>query len=129
MTRRRFLALHLPSLATDRLRQAEPALQGQPVAAWATIGNRRLLTAVDAPGTTLHAGQALADAQAMHPGLVLRPAEPEADLALLQRLALWALRFTPEPAMDPPDGLVLTSPGAPSCSAARRRCSRGSAPG
>jgi protein ImuB len=98
-------------LPTDRLRQAEPVLQGQPLAAWTTIGNRRLLTAVDAPDTSLHAGQALADAQAMHPELVLRPAAPEADFALLDRLALWALRFTPESAMDPPDGLVLNIAG------------------
>ncbi|RYF12207.1 MAG: hypothetical protein EOO40_01770 [Deltaproteobacteria bacterium] len=63
----RFLVLHLPSLATDRLRQADPALRDRPLACWTTIGNRRLLTAVDAPGTRLHAGQALADAQAMYP--------------------------------------------------------------
>ena len=107
----RFLVLHLPSLATDRLRQADPALRDQPLACWTTIGNRRLLTAVDAPGTRLHAGQALADAQAMYPDLVLRPAEPEADGALLERLALWALRFTPEAAMDAPDGLVLNIAG------------------
>jgi protein ImuB len=31
----------------------------------------------------------------MHPDLILRPADPEADLAFLDRLALWALRFTP----------------------------------
>ena len=107
----RFLVLHLPTLATDRLRQAEPALQGQKLACWTTVGNRRLLTAVDAPGTRLHAGQALADAQAMYPDLVLRPAAPDADLALLERLALWALRFTPEAAADRPDGLVLNIAG------------------
>ena len=111
MTAPRFLVLHLPALATDRLRQAEPLLQGQPLAIWTTIGNRRLLTAVDAPGMRLHAGQALADAQAMYPDLVLRPAEPEADLALLERLALWCLRFTPEVAADAPDGLVLNIAG------------------
>ena len=111
MTRRRYLALHLPSLATDRLRWVEPDLQGRPLAAWAAVGNRRVLTAVDAPGTALRAGQALADAQAMHPELVLRPAEPDADLALLRRLALWGLRFTPLPAADPPDGLLLDVTG------------------
>ena len=111
MTAPRFLVLHLRALATDRLVQAEPTLQGQPLAVWTTIGNRRLLTAVDAPGTRLHAGQALADAQAMYPDLVLRPAEPEADLALLERLALWCLRFTPEAAVDAPDGLVLNIAG------------------
>ena len=111
MTERRYLVLQLTQLPTDRVRHAEPDLRGQPLACWATIGNRRVLTAVDAPGTALHAGQALADAQAMHPELVLRPAEPEADFALLERLALWALRFTPLASADPPDGLVLDITG------------------
>ncbi len=66
---------------------------------------------VDAPGATLRPGQALADAQAMHPDLVLRPSDPAADMAFLQRLALWALRFTPLAAGDPPDGLVLDVTG------------------
>jgi protein ImuB len=111
MRSRRFLVLHLPRLATDRIRQKEPELAGMPVAMWSTLGNRRLLTGVDAPGTTLHVGQALADAQAMHPELVLRPADPEADVAFLERLALWATRFTPLTAIDPPDGLVLDVTG------------------
>jgi protein ImuB len=111
MTGRRFLALHLPLLATDRIRHHEPELRGAPVATWSSQGNRRLLMGVDAPGTTLHAGQALADAQAMHPDLVLRPADPAADLAFLERLALWAVRFTPLSAIDPPDGLVLDVTG------------------
>jgi protein ImuB len=108
---RRFLVLHLSHLATDRIRQKEPDLTGVPVATWDTQGNRRLLMGVDAPGTTLHAGQALADAQAMHPELALRLAEPDADIAFLERLALWAVRFTPISAVDPPDGLVLDVTG------------------
>ena len=79
MSDHRFLVLHLPQLATDRIRQKEPELAGTPIATWDTQGNRRVLTGVDAPGTTLHVGQALADAQAMHPALVLRPADPAAD--------------------------------------------------
>jgi protein ImuB len=82
-----------------------------PIATWDTYGNRRLLTGVDAPGTTLHVGQALADAQAMHPELVPRPADPDADAAFVERLALWALRFTPIAAVDPPDSLVLDVTG------------------
>jgi protein ImuB len=111
MSDRRFLVLHLPQLATDRIRQKEPELAGTPIATWDTQGNRRVLTGVDAPGTTLHVGQALADAQAMHPALVLRPADPAADAAFLERLALWAMRFTPLAAVDPPDGLVLDVTG------------------
>ena len=99
---RRYLVLHLPRLATDRIRQREPDLAGVPIAVWAMQGNRRLLTGVDAPGTTLHVGQALADAQAMHPELVLRTADPDGDMTFLERLALWAMRFTPIAAPDPP---------------------------
>ncbi len=84
---RRYLVLHLPRLATDRLRQREPELGNVPLATWAAHGNRRLLMGVDAPGTTLHPGQALADAQAMHPELLVRPADPEADLAALEQPA------------------------------------------
>ncbi|CAH2598745.1 Protein ImuB [Rhodovastum atsumiense] len=111
MSQRRFLALVLPRLATDRLRRCEPALRGQPLATWTTQGQQRRLVAVDAPGTTLRPGQALADAQAMHPALVLRPDDPAADRAALERLALWALRFTPLAAVDPPDGLILDVTG------------------
>ncbi len=88
MSERRYLALHLPLLATDRVRRQELELVGLPVATWGMAGSRRLITCVDAPGTTLHAGQALADAQAMHPELVLRPADPEGDLAFLEQLAV-----------------------------------------
>jgi hypothetical protein len=38
----------------------------------------------------------------MRPDLVPRPADPEAD-AFLERLALWALRFTPLAAADAPE--------------------------
>lgn len=111
MKHRRFLVLHLPQVATDRIRQKEPNLAGLAIATWDTYGNRRLLTGVDAPGTTLHVGQALADGQAMYPELVLRPADPDADMAFLERLALWAVKFTPIAAVDPPDGLVLDVTG------------------
>jgi protein ImuB len=108
---RRYLVLHLPRLATDRIRQSATDLAGSPVATWARQGNRRLLTGVDAPGTSLYVGQALADAQAMHPDLALRDADPEGDRTFLQRLALWALRFTPIAAIDSSDCLVLDVTG------------------
>ncbi len=110
----RFLALHLPDLATDRIRRAEPALPpGLPLATWATLGNRRLLLAVDASaaGMGLLPGQALADAQAITPGLLLRPADPDGDAQALHGLALWARRYTPLTATDPPDGLLLDIAG------------------
>jgi protein ImuB len=106
---RRYLALWLPLLPLERLRRLEPALHGRPLATWTTAGNRRALLAAEGPA--LHPGQALADAQAICPGLVLRPAEPALDAAWLQRLALWALRFTPFSAVDGVDGLLLDVTG------------------
>ncbi|MFC3027137.1 MULTISPECIES: Y-family DNA polymerase [Roseomonadaceae] len=111
---RRYLALHLPAFATDRLRRAEPDLpQDVPLAIWASQGPRRLLSAVDlrAWAAGLRPGQALADAQAIAPDLLLRPADPEGDLRLLEGLALWARRYTPLAALDAPDGLLLDITG------------------
>lgn len=52
-------------------------------------------------------------AQALVPGLVINDAEPAADLASLDRLALWALRrYAPIVAAEPPDGLVIDMTGA-----------------
>ncbi|ONG42980.1 hypothetical protein BKE38_29065 [Pseudoroseomonas deserti] len=85
----------------------------QPLAAWDRQSSRRLLTAVDAAAARigLLAGQALADAQAICPDLLLHPADPAADAAALEALALWARRWTPLAAADPPDGLLLDITG------------------
>jgi protein ImuB len=111
---RRFLALHLPCLTTDRIRRAEPGLPAnRPLATWTASGNRRVLVAVDqaAATTGLRPGQALADAQAIAPNLMLRPADPDSDARALHALALWARRYTPLTATDPPDGLLLDITG------------------
>jgi protein ImuB len=106
---RRILALHLPWLATERLRLD----QMQPAACWEAQGSRRVLTAVTrgAVAAGLVPGQAVADAQAILPALALIPADAAADLAWLHRLALWAHCLTPLPAADPPDGLLLDMTG------------------
>ena len=114
-TGRRFLALHLPLLPIDRLRRAEGmpgqgAGPGAPLATWRQDGNRRLIAATDAPG--LHAGQPMADAQAIHPDLRLVPADDAADAAALHALALWARRWSPLTATQAPDGLVLDITGS-----------------
>ena len=111
---RRFLALHLPTLPTDRIRRAAQELPAQrPLAVWATQGPRRVLVAVDqaAAQAGLRAGQALADAQAIAPEMLLVPEDPGADARALDALALWARRYTPLAATDPPDGLLLDITG------------------
>ncbi len=64
----------------------------------------------------LHRGQSHADARAVAPDLPSEPADPEADRAALERLALWAERFSPCVAADAAtpgfEGLALDVTGA-----------------
>ncbi|HEX8222649.1 MAG TPA: DUF6504 family protein [Allosphingosinicella sp.] len=73
-------------------------------------GNRLEIAAAspEARALGLNPGMAVAQARALVPGLDIRDHDPEADSALLQRLALFAARrWTPRAAVSPPDGLFL----------------------
>jgi protein ImuB len=112
MAERRVLALHLQHFAAERVIRREPALAKLPLALWAQEGPRRLVTAVNARAATVLApGMPLADALAMLPGLVTRPADPKGAAAALVSLASWCLGFTPLAAPLPPDGLALDIAG------------------
>lgn len=60
----------------------------------------------------LRAGMTVSKAQALVRGLVIKDAEPDADREALERLAIWALRYSPIVTPDPPDGLVIDVTGA-----------------
>lgn len=79
----------------------------------ARVGNATRLMAVDAAAAALGLtpGLALADAEAMYPGLDAVPADPAADRALLDHLADGMELWTPLVALDPPDGLLLDITG------------------
>jgi protein ImuB len=51
-------------------------------------------------------------AQILVQDLIVMKADPAADAAALDRLAMWVLRYAPIVAADPPDGLVIDSTGA-----------------
>lgn len=79
------------------------------------IGNRRLVTAVDAAaaGLGLRPGMSVSKAQALVQDLRIEAADAAADLASLERLAFWILqRIAPIVAVDPPDGIVIDATGA-----------------
>jgi len=78
-------------------------------------GRRRVVLAADAAAQRagLHAGMPATKAQILVPGLIIRNADPQADDAALDRLALWMLRhYAPIVASDPPDGVVIDATGA-----------------
>jgi protein ImuB len=75
-------------------------------------GRRMIVAAADANAQALglHAGMALAQAQALVPGLRVHDADPAGDKAAISRLAAWCLRLAPLTAPDA-DGLWIDVTG------------------
>ena len=103
----------------DRLRRQDGTPSDRPperpLVLAGRIGNRRLLTAVDAlaAGLGLRPGMPVSKAQALVPDLRIEAADAAEDLASLERLAFWILqRIAPIVAVDPPDGIVIDATGA-----------------
>lgn len=113
---RRYLALWFPFLPTDRLRPPIARHGGSPaeplVVAQSVKGALRLAAASrEALALGLTPGLTLADARARVPGLTVADQDPEADAALLGRMAEACDRWTPLVALDPPHGLILDVTG------------------
>ncbi|MET7245489.1 DUF6504 family protein [Methylobacterium sp. EM32] len=112
---RRVVCVFLPTWPTDRWRRRNGGPSpDEPLVAAGQEGARRVLTAVDraARALRLRPGLALAQAQAMVPGLTVIEADPEGDAAALARLAAWCLTYAPLVAPDPPDGIWIDVAGA-----------------
>ncbi|WP_225206829.1 DUF6504 family protein [Novosphingobium huizhouense] len=116
---RRVLAIWCAHLAIDRWRLAEGCDRGRdadaaPVVLVGESAHGPRIAAVNAAAQAQGAvvGTMLADARALCPGLVVHPADPAGDLAFLEGLALWAQRWGPWSALDPPDGVIVDTTGA-----------------
>lgn len=111
---RRILSIWLPALPIDRWRLAEgEAAAAAPLVLVADSAHGPRIAAVTPAGIEAGArpGMMLADARALCPDLAVAPADPAGDLAFLERLALWARRWGPWSALDPPDGLLVDVTG------------------
>jgi protein ImuB len=111
---KRVVCVWLPTWPTDRLRRQPDASPDRPVLLAIREGSRRLVYAADAAAQALgiRPGVTVALAQAMHPQVTVLDADLAADAAGLERLTVWALRYSPLVAPDPPDGLVIDIAGA-----------------
>ena len=111
---RRILAIWLARLAIDRwrLREGEGA-DIAPLALIAETAHGPRIAAANAAGLEAGArpGMMLTDARALCPALAVAPSDPAGDLAFLEDLALWAQRWGPWSALDPPDGLIVDVTG------------------
>src|SRR5207247_8046440 len=105
----RILSIWLPHLAIERWAKRSDFPPDAPV----------VLTVEGTHGLIIHAvtkaaaergarpGARLTDARALDPALVAVPADPDGDLALMQRLARWAQRWSPLVEVGGPGGLRL----------------------
>ena len=116
---RRILSIWLARLAVDRWRLLEGCGEGegadeQPIAHVTDTAHGPRIDAANRAGLEAgaHPGMRLADARALCPEIAVRPSDPAGDLAFLENLAVWAQRWGPWSALDPPDGLVIDVTGA-----------------
>ncbi len=106
---RRILAVWLPWWPVERLVRHRPEVRGCPFVAVSDVRGRQLVAAANrwAVQAGLAPGMSLADARAVVPEVVVRPADSDADARALESLARWAFRFTPRVALAGADAILL----------------------
>jgi protein ImuB len=116
--KRRIIAIWLARLSVDRWRLAlapeqRDAADALPTALIAETAHGPRIAAANDAGLEAGArpGMLLADARALCPQLATAPSDPAGDLAALEKLALWAQRWGPWSALDPPDGVLVDVTG------------------
>ncbi|MDE2805073.1 MAG: DNA polymerase Y family protein [Gemmatimonadota bacterium] len=110
---RRILAAWLPWWPSERLARRRPEARTHPFVTVAESRNRLIIDAANPSATRagLNPGMPLADARAVVPDVVVRPADPAGDALALEQLARWADRFTPRIMPDGVDTLFLDIAG------------------
>ncbi len=110
---RRILAAWLPWWPSERLARHRPEARSRPFVTVAESNGRLIVDAANLRATRagLTPGMPLADARAIVPGVIIRPADPAADALALEHLARWADRFTPRVMPDGTGTLFLDIAG------------------
>ena len=113
----RVVSLYLPTWPTERLRRKMGATAPDaalPLVLVGQSGRRQEVVAANVASIQagLRVGMPATKAQALVKELVIHHADPAADAEALERLAVWALRYSPIVAADAPDGLVIDTTGA-----------------
>lgn len=126
----RIVSAFFPDLAMDRWRRLTAAQRTLPDEDVPVVLSRE-----GSHGPVIHAANAAAaargiavgarvvDVQAIHPDLHVEPADPRGDVAMLERLALWARRWCPWTVAEG-DGILLDVQGASHLFGGERRLLR-----
>jgi len=110
-----WLAIHLPCVVLDSLREAVATLPGHPSVAVVDLErDGKVVCACDetaaAAGVTL--GMALNSALALLPSLQTLPRDLQRERALLEAVATLGIHFTPRVSLEPPDAVLLEVRGS-----------------
>jgi protein ImuB len=108
------MCLYLPFLSTDHVRRIRAAgAPVGPIILTQSSGLAHQVARVDAPGQQagLRPGMSLAQARALVPGLTALAYDPQRDRIILQKLADWAVRFSPLVETCTPDTLLIDITG------------------
>jgi protein ImuB len=114
-SRELWLALHLPALLLDSLREAVHALPGQPPVAVIDLDrNGKVVRACDAAAQAagVHAGMSINGALALAPALHALARDSRRERQLLEALARRSLHFSPRVSLEPPDAVLLEVRGS-----------------
>lgn len=113
------MSIWFARLSVDRWRRAlapdgQAAAEAAPTAFVIETAHGPRIAAANDAGLIAGArpGMLLADARALCPELAAVPSDSAGDLAALEKLALWAQRWGPWSALDPPDGVLVDITGA-----------------
>lgn len=111
---RRILAIWCARLSVDRWRlthalEAGEGADAEPTALITETAHGPRIDAVNdaARAAGAQSGTMLADARALCPQIKVAPSDPAGDLEFLEKLSIWAQRWGPWSALDPPDGVLV----------------------
>ncbi len=110
-----WLAIHLPALLLDSLRDAVLVLPGQPPVAIVDLDRGgKVVRACDAKvhAAGVHAGMSINAALALVPELHALARDQRRERELFEAVAQRGVRFTPRVSMEPPDGVLLEVRGS-----------------
>jgi protein ImuB len=122
---RRYLAVSLPRLATDRIMRKRKGLKWRQQKHFNAVHQQAAIIVVDqiknawrithldraAEQMGLCHGQSLSDARAICPDVDVAYEDIQGDQLLLEAIADWCDRYTPLVSLDIPDGLILDITG------------------
>jgi protein ImuB len=112
MPDRRYLSIWFCHLMTDWFTRLKPAAKDAPFVFAVKQKNREVITfaSVDAAALGIAPGMILSDAKIRMPALQVIDTDPD-PAQLLHRIALRFIRYSPEVAVDLPDGLLINITG------------------